>query len=152
MFGINISQPGADVNSSNYQDKVFSSIKPSFSIRRKVTIPISSIITGSYSEKIYTHSFGYIPQVIAFVTTIAGEYVNIPRTWYYFENEPNQWITITEDFKCYADSVAVYIEVKTRAQGLYFSPMGAGFAEIDQYLAHNYEVDLLISMEPAALA
>lgn len=151
MFGANISQLNSNVNDDNYQDKVFSSFKPSFTIREKVTIPITTYDNGNYTEAIYTHSYNYIPQVLAYVTTINGEYINIPHTWYYQDDDANYSILLTEEFNCVFDNMAIYIEARTRVQGLYFNPFGPGNGTIDEYIVQPYSVDLIIGMEEIAV-
>ncbi|HRN86075.1 MAG TPA: hypothetical protein PK863_01985 [Candidatus Dojkabacteria bacterium] len=153
MFGANISQLNSNVNDDNYQDKVFSSIKPSFLIRGKISIPLTTYDTGNYAQIVYTHNYGYIPNVMVFTHTMSDKYINIPSTWGEYYNDPEGLVIVSteESFNCFADSVAVYIEARVHRLGLYrefnWDTMVWDETPVDEYIIYDYMFELILSME-----
>lgn len=131
---------------------VFSSLYPVITIRERKELSVTSIDSGDgYGYNTYSHNFGYIPQLIGFVTTAnftakPSSYINVP-TGFFSDNisggsdpPPGAFTEVLERFKCYTTSSTLTIGASCLAYD------GADFGE---YLAVSYTFDILILMEEA---
>jgi len=152
-YNVKISDTGKSVIPENIDDLIFKSV-PTVSIRKRISLNVTSkAIVSTYNYKdgqeqnTYTHNFGYIPQVIAFVTTSnlgdnhPNSYINVPQTWMdsYVET---YWLY--EEFRCYATSSIVVCKavpyIAITEEPTY------------QTFAYTYTFNILILMEEALIS
>lgn len=154
--GIFVAKEGKEVYSQNPSDYDFLT-SPSVSIKKRLSLQVSTVgdefdffvfnDVRTYTAE-YKHNFGYIPQVIAFVTTaddfaanefeLRGTYINVPSMW---ENGDIAFGTNhIEIFDCWADEVNVYIS----ASRYHFMSMIGLWNR-----SGNYTFDILLLMEEA---
>ena len=79
-YGIKIAKPTKDISSSTLDDFVFWSKYQSLPLLYKVTETITVNSGGCSGTHTYTHSLGFFPVVLAFVTSISGGRQAIPFT------------------------------------------------------------------------
>ncbi len=143
---IKVSLPGKSIESDDFvNDFVFVGNKPSFHVKERLQLSLTtSGVTGQGSNSFF-HNFGYIPQIIAFVTTRTGTqhpntYINVPGSW--ADNVLESPERSTEVFDCYADENYVYITAFAQT----FIP-----AVSTTPVAATYHFDILLGMEEALL-
>lgn len=151
-FGINISKKSKDAKILTPNDSSFSSLYPSLSIKERFKGNIDYKYNGPlvYNEweeiweepatlwewwitNVIPHNFGYIPQVMAWVNTREGYYINVPNQFRSIGDE----ITYYENFKCEVDKENIYIMA---------SCIGSSY-DGDKARPHLYTFDIIAFME-----
>jgi hypothetical protein len=151
-FGIKISNENKDVFTAETEDLVFSSEFPTITIRQRLSLSVSttgggSDLTTSTGSNSFDHNFGYIPQVLCFVTT--GNWTSSPNSYI---NVPNTFITnnvsggsvgyllAAEYFDCYTTDTTVTVSAISEAWD-----GSDGTEGVDT----TYNFDILLLMEEA---
>lgn len=155
--GIYVSKPGKSVYSKNRDDFVFIPDRPSASIKKRLKLSVATVGDAfaffvfndvrTYTA-VYKHGFGYIPEVIAFVTTEddfaasiqegKGAYINVPSTWQ--NGDEASGSQHFEVFDAYADDQNVYV---TASRYHFISQVGLWNRD------GQYTFDILLLMEEA---
>lgn len=158
-IGIYISKENKSILSNNPDDFVFKPERPTASIKKRLSLKVTTSSTApGVGVTQYQHNFGYIPQVICFVTTgqtrqgIFGydpsfTYLNVPGTF-----QTGDEILVGDNFEvfdCYADEHNLWVEAYRYT--LYFGPdPDTGIPGwITVYFEEDYTFDILLLMEEA---
>lgn len=157
QVGIYVSKPQKDINSKNRNDYIFIPDRPSASIKKRLSLKVNTVgdpfdffvfnDVRTYTT-VYKHGFGYIPEIIAFVTTAddfpaaiqegTGSYINVPSTW---QNGDEAFGSQHfEVFNAYADDQNLYV---TASRYHFMSQVGVW------NLDGSYTFDILLLMEEA---
>jgi hypothetical protein len=158
-IGIYVAQKGKSIKSQNRSDYMFTPDRPSASKKKYLQLSVtttSDTPTPGVINAIrtvtneYKHSFGYIPEIIVFVTTGASRegspavfdsgntYINVPSSWY--SNDDIIGAQSVETFDAWADEENVYVSASRYS----FVP-----AFIGANIAATYNFDILLLMEEA---
>lgn len=137
-----ISQKGIDVSKATPYEKIFSNLYPTGTIRRRISIDVTTDTSSDIHENSYVHGFGYVPQMLCFVTTYFDRYVNVPQTWNE-KHEASAYPNLEEYFDCYSEDNIVTVS----ARAYNYTPGVGGV-----YLANTYTFDILLFMEEALLS
>lgn len=139
-YGIKIAKPTKDISSGTLDDYVFHSKYQSLPLLYKVQQSISVNGGSCNGTSTYTHSLGFTPLVLAFVTSLSGGRQAIP-------------FILTQDidkFNCSGDNLSETFSMKIKTNTIEISydiecviPMFGGRC-IDT--SHTYTVDLYFFM------
>lgn len=137
-----ISDDGKDVVAGSIDDLVFKSV-PTVSIRERKALSLTTDSGASgIGSNTYVHGFGYIPQLIAFVTTAGtGKYINVPCAWEEMNFLGGPFTYSHEEFRCYTTSSTLTIWAQVYSYDLHGPP--------PNYYSKTYNFDILILMEEA---
>lgn len=143
-YGIKIAKKGKNVDSTTPSDYYFWSKYKARSVKVYGSLQVTTNTnTDSAAEtNTYTHSFGYIPQFMVFVTSIDGGYVNCDyQTGGEYDKDGNLY---EETLFAYTTSSTVVVG----ANYYWFEPMSGTWTG----LAHTYTFDILLFMEEVETA
>lgn len=138
-YGIKIAKATKDVSSSTPSDFHFWSKYRAKSIKYQGTLGVTTTtdVDSSAVTNTYTHSYGYIPQFMVFVTSVDGGYVNCNyQTGGEYGKDGDLW---EEVLFAYATSTTIVVG----ANYYYFTPMSGTWTGLE----NTYTFDIILFME-----
>ena len=150
-YNIKMSDTGKPVIPENIDDLIFKSV-PTVSIRKRISLNITTSTINGTGYNTYLHDFGYIPQVIAFVTTAdytdqPSRYINVPNNWQTTNvsggSDPGTYFNSLEQFDCYTDDSILVVSAH--------NDVNDG-SDLIEYFAYTYTFNILILMEEALIS